>query len=46
MSDASFRIFEQLRFLKDVVGKPLLVFGDLNMSSEQIVESVFLSFWD
>ncbi len=41
MSDANFIIFKQLRFLKDVVGKPLLVFGDMNMSSEQIVESGF-----
>ncbi len=39
MSDANFRIFKQLRFLKDAVGKPLLVFGDMNMTSEQIAES-------
>ncbi len=39
MSEANFIIFKQLRFLKDVVGKPLLVFGDMNMTSEQIAES-------
>ncbi len=39
VSDANFRHFKQLRFLRDVVGKPLLVFGGMNMTSEQIAES-------
>ncbi len=42
LSDANFRILKQVRILKDIVHKPILVFGDWNMSPDQLASSGWL----
>ncbi len=42
LSDKNFAILKQVRILKDIIKKPALVFGDWNMSPEQLAASGWL----
>ncbi len=39
LSESNFPIFKQVRILKDITNRPILVFGDWNMLPEQLAES-------